>query len=848
MKIEHLRTEYLRNPLGIDIDHPRFTWTLDGIKKQKKAEVLYRVNNGEEKSIPIDCDRMEASYPEEKRGRDFITWKVKVYDEEGNTAESEEAFFSFLPFQNDFSAHWIRGDYHVSKKKRYPVDCFYKEFLLDSVEKSFLYISALGLYEVYLNERKVSDHILTPGSTDYRVRTQMNTYDVTSYLRPGKNTIHVLLADGWYRGSIGAKGFTYVFGKETKVFFQLECGKKKIISDRNTYWDNHAPIVFADLKDGENVDMNLIPSFHRFARETDYTGLLSASDSVPVIEEAPTDPIRIWKEDGYTTYQFVRNTAGYLSIEADCKKGDSIDVVLGELMDEKNEVTLKNVQCIRKGKKTPLQEIHIRCKEGENCYHTRFFYGGFRYATVRISKSVRNLRIHQIAIHSDIEDTSTFACANDLINIFYQNTINSMKSNSVDIPTDCPTRERMGWTGDSQVFFPTASYLSDYAAFSRKHLRDVFDRQKKNGCLPQIAPYSAEDWFMNVMNGSVGWADVGVLTPYRMYLKYGDKRILSDNYDRMMKYARFMIKRTGRAKGLYALYAKPLHLSKENRKYGINTGQSYGEWAEPVDVKAFVWTDFAMPHPEESMAYTVYVLSTMVKISEILDRRENLPLLIEYRDGVKHAYQELVTKEAYTLDTDRQAKLVRPLKMHLLTDDQEAFAKKRLIEALDHYHWRLGTGFLSTPFILDVLQDIDPKYAYRLLLNEEMPGWLYMAKNNTGTIWEGWEGEHSEKGIASLNHYSKGAMVGWLFSGMLGIKVDGIRHFLVCPVVDRRVPWAKGSYVSHYGKIISEWEIRDDMVFFRVTVPSNCEADFSFEGNNRHLVAGDCTFSYPFAA
>ncbi len=845
MKIQHLRTEYLNNPLGIDIDHPSLSWTLDGVKKQKKAEVLYRVNGGEEKSIPANSDRMEVLYPEERKGRDYITWKARVSDGEGNEAESEEAYFSFLPKREELSARWIKGNYKASKKRRYPVDCFFKEFHVDKIPQSFLYISALGLYEVYLNGVRVSNHILAPGSTDYRVRAQMDTYDVTSYLHPGKNTIHVLLADGWYRGSIGAKGFTCVFGTETKLLFQLECGKEKVISDKDTYWDNNTPILFADLKDGETVDMNLTPSFTRFAKETNYKGLISSSDSVPVIEETPTDPIKAYEEDGYTTYEFVRNTAGYIAIETEAEKGAHIDVVLGELIDEKNEVTLKNVQCVRKGKKTPLQEVHLTCKEGTNVYHTRFFYGGFRYATVRMSKGVKDFHIHQIAIHSDIEDTSTFSSANDLINIFYRNTINSMKSNSVDIPTDCPTRERMGWTGDSQVFFPTASYLSDYAAFTRKHIRDVFDRQEKNGCLPQIAPYSAEDWFMNVMNGSVGWADVGVLTPYRMYVKYGDRKILEDNYDRMMKYAKFMIKRTGKAKGIYFIYAKPLHLSKKNRKYGVNTGQSYGEWAEPIDVKEPSWLDFALPHPEESMAYTVFVLDTMMKISEIIGRKENMALLKQYRDGVKSAYQELVTKKDYTLDTDRQAKLVRSLKLNLLTEEQTAFAKKRLIEALDHYHWRLGTGFLSTPFILDVLQDIDPKYAYQLLLNEEMPGWLYMAKNDTGTIWEGWEGEHSAKGICSLNHYSKGAMVEWLFSGMLGIKVIAPNRFLVCPCVDKSVPWAKGSYVSHYGKIVSTWEIKEDTVTFRICVPSNCEADFSYRGNNQHLEAGDYTFSYP---
>ena len=176
-------------------------------------------------------------------------------------------------------------------------------------------------------------------------------------------------------------------------------------------------------------------------------------------------------------------------------------------------------------------------------------------------------------------------------------------------------------------------------------------------------------------------------------------------------------------------------------KYFVNKGQSYGEWAEPTDVCAFAWYDFATPHPEESTAYTSFVLKTMCAIMTILGRDgdEDYAVFKEYSEGCKRAYRELVTKKGYTLDTDRQAKLVRPIALGLLTPEQESFAKKRLILAMEHYRWRLGTGFLSTPLILDVLASIDPKYAYRLLENEEMPGWLFMAKNDTGTIWESWE-------------------------------------------------------------------------------------------------------------
>ncbi|MBR4443928.1 MAG: alfa-L-rhamnosidase, partial [Clostridia bacterium] len=377
--------------------------------------------------------------------------------------------------------------------------------------------------------------------------------------------------------------------------------------------------------------------------------------------------------------------------------------------------------------------------------------------------------------------------------------------------------------------------------FARKHLRDVFDRQWKNGKLPQIAPYANEDWFMWVMNGSVGWADVGILMPWRFYKKYGDKRILEDNYDAMLRYARFMISRCGRWGGVYS---KPLGISRRNRRYAVNAGQSYGEWAEPQDVKAFVWTDFAEPHPEESTAYTAWVLGVMAEICKVLGKTEPIPMLREYSEGAKRAYQEMVSTEKFSLDTDRQAKLVRPLYMNLLNEKQTEFAKKRLIQALDHYGWRLGTGFLSTPMILYVLADMDIEYAYRLLENEEIPGWLSMPRSGAVTIWEGWEGPKSDSGICSLNHYSKGAVCEWLFDTCCGIRVDGENHFTIAPRPGGRLTHAEARYISVCGEITSGWKRDGGKTVYTITVPANCEADIRLpDGTTRTVGAGTCVFT-----
>ena len=843
MKVINLKTEYLKNPLGIDIVRPNITWNVVGedIKHQTAFEITYRINGGEEKSVIKETSSTHFEFEESLKSRDYVTYFVSVKNENGKwSSKSEEQHFSIgLLNKSDWSAKWIRGDYSVSKKERYPVDYFKKEFDVKDTKGATLYITCLGIYEAYINRHKVGNALLTPGSTDPRKRVQYDTYDVSSLLKEGRNEIVILLSDGWYRGSIGAKGFTYVFGKYTQVLAQLEVGDQKVVTDESWSWSNDGPIVFADLKDGEIVDYNKTPSFKGKVRIGSYDKEISSSNNTHVVVVSRNKPVKSTNsKTDRMVYEFENNVAGNIALKLQGKSGSKIHLVLGEMLDENDDVTLKNVQCIRKGKKTPLQEVVITLKEGVNEYETKFFYGGFKYAEVIENVGVEVLGIEQLAISTEMDRVSTFECSNELVNIFYDNTVRSCRSNFVDIPTDCPTRERMGWTGDSQIIFDTASYLFDCHAFFRKHVKDIYDRQDKNGRLPQIAPYSAEDWFMDVMNGSVGWADAGILIPYRMYLQYGDINILKDNYDNMVRYAKFMIKRCGGARGIYAIYAKPLHLSKENRKYGVNNGQSYGEWAEPNDVKAFVWTDFAEPHPEESMAYTYWMMSLMVEISNLIGRTENNTLFEEYRDGVKRAYQELVTKPRHTLDTDRQCKQVRPLYLNLLNDEQKKFAKERLIKALDNYDWRLGTGFLSTPFILYVLEKIDPNYAYKLLLNEKMPGWLYMAKENTGTIWEGWEGPKAQQGISSLNHYSKGAMVEWLYKSMLGIKVKGENTFEISPVVGDGVGFTKGSYNSLYGEVKVSWKKEKDQVIFDIEVPDNTKATFIYKDKLEQLEPG----------
>jgi alpha-L-rhamnosidase len=302
-----------------------------------------------------------------------------------------------------------------------------------------------------------------------------------------------------------------------------------------------------------------------------------------------------------------------------------------------------------------------------------------------------------------------------------------------------------------------------------------------------------------------------------------------------------MEKRCGRN---MPLFSKRYDLPAEAKKYFVNRGQSYGEWAEPADVDGgFHWQDFVAPHPEVSTAYTCHVLGLMAKIAKKLGHEADAAEFQSYSDGCREAYRALVKTDAFRLDTDRQAQLVRPLYFDLLDEEQTAFAKKRLVEALEHYNWRLGTGFLSTPLILYVLASYDIEAAYRLLENEEIPGWLSMPKGGATTVWEAWEGPAGAKGgIGSLNHYSKGAVVEWLFTTMCGIRVDGENHFTVAPQPGGHFTHAEASYNSVFGRIASGWERKDGKTTYTVDVPANCEAEIVLPSGRTETVGAGLHF------
>ena len=838
MKAVNLRTEYLVDPVGIDIPNPRVFWNCEGGVKQS----AYRIVSEKWDTGRVESDSMHAQYPLTLVSGERVNYKIKLWDENGAEGEwSEPAFFEMGVLRAaHWRAKWIAGNYKVNKMRRYPVDCFRKTFdCAGKIARARLYITACGLYSAELNGARVSAP-LAPGVTDYRRRVQYRTCDVTALLKEN-NTLTVELADGWYRGSVGAWGIRNQYGVETKFLAQLEIAYEdgsveRVVTDESWRWSNDGPIRFADNKDGEIVDARMEPSYAGRAKVTAHSVTPSASNNVPVAEKETFTGTLSVTPSGKKLIDFGQNIAGYISFRINARAGQKLVFRFGEMLKE-GELYQKNIQLSMGKKTTPLQKIEYFCKEGVNEYKTKFAVFGFQYAEIDSDVEITAGNVTAIAVCSDLERTGFFESSNALLNSFTEATVWSAKNNHLDIPTDCPTRERHGWLGDAQIFADTASYLFNYLPFARKFENDICDAQKKNGCFTQIAPTGGVDFYMDPMDGSAGWSDAGVFIPYRMYLNYGDRSMLAEHYDSMRRFAEYKIKTLGRP---YPT-ALPTGINLKYARWISNYGQSYGEWAEPADVNAFGVADFVSPHPEETTAYIVWLMEITAEIAGILEKPEDEARYLSYAEKVRRGYRELVKTKKHSLDTDRQAKLVRPLYLKLLDETQTAYAKERLLAALERYGWRLGTGFLSTPLILYVLADMDIEYAYRLLENEELPGWLSMPKAGANTIWEAWEGpNNAQGGIGSLDHYSKGAVVEWLFREMCGIRVSGENRFTVAPKPGGHFTFAAAEYTSVYGTVKSGWKKTENGWRYEIEIPSNCTAEVRLpDGTEKTLGTGE---------
>ncbi|MCF0135369.1 MAG: family 78 glycoside hydrolase catalytic domain [Lachnospiraceae bacterium] len=838
MKGIQLRAEHLVDPIGLQSRTPVLSWFCQGGFRQTAYRILAR-SGGETcwDSGIVESSVMLCTYGKELKARERVEWTLTLRDEQGIWGGEASAFFEAALTDGRWKARWIDPELpreQEENQERQPASVLKKQFSAPTFTSARLYITCHGLYKAKLNGQPVGDFVLAPGTDDYRKRLQYQTYDVTTLLHPGENEFLVTLGDGWYRGNIGVDGLNHYYGDDLALLCQLECDGTEVLCSDETWQASQAgPVRFNDLEKGEEYDAckETVTDWHGVTVKDYGYEQLCASDSVSVKEQERFEGKLITTPKGETVIDFGQNLAGYVEMEFTASAGDTITLWHGETLDENGNFTQSNFDPGDRNKNGGIpQRIDYICKDGLNVYKPSFTIFGFRYAKIETELNLKGARFTAIAVYSEMPRTGWFECGNEAVNRLALNSLWSMRSNFVDIPTDCPTRERAGWTGDAGVFAETACYLADSYPIYRKWLAECRLAQKEDGLVTNIAPVNDSGSFIsNMLQGSAGWGDACVLVPWALYEVYGDKRILEENYDMMTGWLGFVENRAGKT--------RVQNLLNPYKKYLVDEGFHFGEWMEP-DVSSMdtMKKNMMFGAPEVATAYFYRSARLVSRIARLLGRQEDAEKYAALAEGARKAYRHTCTKKG-SIDSKRQAEYVRPMVFGLLEENEKQVAADALAGLVKENDYHLNTGFLSTPFLCRALSDTGHvETAYRLLLQDSCPGWLYPVSKGATTIWECWDGIREDGTVHdSLNHYSYGAICGWLFGDVCGIRLrEGWAE--ITPRPHPSLEYAKAVWASPLGTIESSWRYEKDTLIFDFRIPSNITALLHLPDGTDHLL------------
>lgn len=716
-----------------------------------------------------------------------------------------------------WKAKWIDPEPSHAPGARQPASVLRRRFSVKAAEGARLHITCHGLYEAYLNGRRVGSFVLAPGTGDYHKRLFVQSYDVSELLSVGENELTVTLGDGWYRGSVGIDGLREYYGSDIALLCQLEVGGEVVLcSDEGWEASQNGPVRENDLQQGESCDARKeeITNWHGVTvRDYGYSEL-AADDGVPIREQERFAGKLITTPNGETVVDFGQNLAGYTELRLTASAGQRITLWHGETLDENGNFTQKNFDPGDRNKNGGIpQKLEYICKDGQNLYKPHFTIFGFRYARVETDIDLTGAEFTAVAVYSEMEQTGFFRCGNEDVNRLFLNSLWSMRSNFCDIPTDCPTRERAGWTGDAGVFAPTAAYLADCYPILRKWLGECRLAQREDGLVQNIAPVNnSGSMISNTLQGSAGWGDACILVPWALYEAYGDTEILEENYGMMTRWMDFVEKR--------ARKTRLQNLRNPYRKYLVDEGFHFGEWCQPdIDNMSAMKKTMMQGAPEVATAYYFRSASLMAQIAELLGKPADAERFAAIAENAKKAYRYTCTQNG-VIRSDRQCEYVRPIAFGLLDGEEVQAAADELDRLVRKNDYHLNTGFLSTPDLCGVLADNGhADTAYKLLLQDTCPGWLYAVKKGATSIWETWDGIRGDGTVHdSLNHYSYGAITGWLFGGVCGIRLRAGK-LTIKPCPGRELGFAEAVWHSPAGTIRSAWAFGDDKLSFDISVP-----------------------------
>lgn len=876
-KITHLICEYRSNPLGIDIQRPRLGWQMR-TDRMGARQIAYQIR------AASSLDRLNAGQPDvwdsgrvesdqsihvvyggsALRSRQRVYWNVTVWDETGAASVSEPAWFEMgLLNANDWQAEWIGTAFTGGTRSTFPVPQLRNSFVLSApVASARLYVTALGLFECSINGQTVGEDVFAPGWTDYHKRVQYLTYDVTGLLQPGDNAIGALLGDGWAVGYISwLHRQNYV--DRPHFLAQLEMaladGTTHTIVSDGSWTYQFGAITHSDMIMGEASDARReMPGWD--------TPAFDASDWLPVatfkhpnvqvvalngptvrrIQELTpiTAPINR-RAMGRKRFLFDlgQNMVGRVRFKGSAPAGTTVIIRFAEILNPDGSPYYANLRSAH------ATDYYTFKGGGEEIWESKFTFHGFRYVEIEgYPNEVTRETITGIVLHSQMDQTGSFECSDPLLNQLQKNIVWGQKGNFVDVPTDCPQRdERLGWTGDIQVFARTATFNMNVASFMTKWARDCDDAQNADGSIPAVVPYATDV----PTDGGPAWADAAIICPWTIYLCYGDTRILEESYPTMTRFMDFLI---------------------ANSPGYVRCAPDWEGWPGFGD-----WLSINASTPRDLLgtAFLAYDAALMAQIAEILGRTEaaahyrhlagevktvfanrylvgstvpsvqvtpsELRRQMDDADALSRGnlatvdYGDIPSRVFNTeLFEPTQTAYVLALHFDLLPDAVRPLAVAELAADINRREMHLSTGFVGSPYLPHVLSSGGrADIAYALLNQTSWPSWLYAVTQGATTIWERWDGWTEENGFQipemnSFNHYAYGAVGAWLYNTVAGIEPDaiqpGYKHVILRPQPGGGLTSACGKLKTPYGELISDWKYDNNTFVWTVVVPPNATA------------------------
>ena len=693
-----------------------------------------------------------------------------------------------------------------SPSKYLPAPYLRNEFVVgQQVTRAVVYATAQGFYELHLNGQRVGDEYFMPGWTDYRQRIYYRAYNVTELLKQGSNAIGAILADGWFRGNISCVGQNK-YGNRLRLKAQLMIeyanGETQTVVTGTDWKAQYGPILEADMQAGEVHDARLeMPGWSRVGfDDRQWLTVDTGSQISPVLQAYPGVPVRRMGElptvkltepqPGKYVFDLGQNFSGWIRLKVKGAAGDKVVMRFAEMLQEDGTVYTANLRSAR------ATDTYILKGGAEEVWEPHFTFHGFRYVELTgVPGTPTPEMVTGIPVYSDSPESSSFECSNPLLNQLYSNIVWGQRSNYLEVPTDCPQRdERLGWTGDTQVFIRTGTYNQDVAAFFTKWMVDLMDTQDRRGLFGNQAPV-----FHGY--GAAAWACAGIICPWTIYQVYGDIRIIEDNYDAMARYLE--------ACGKDGLGGRKAH--------------TWGDWLAPGG---------RPPVELISNAYYAYTTSLMAQMAEALGKTGDVVKYRKQFDAICGHFQKTFVKADGRIESDLQTAYCMALSFNLLTDAQRKQAEAHLVERIQADNYHLSVGFLGMPILLPTLTEMGRSdLAYQMIQKQTYPSWGFSIAQGATTIWERWNSYSKKDGFGdvkmnSFNHYSLGSCGEWMFRSMLGIDTDGAgyKKITMKPEMGEGITWAKGHYDSIYGRIGSDWKLDGQQFHWQVTVPANTTA------------------------